>query len=70
MTAKSRITQKAVELLTGQPEGLRHAELLSRLRAILPDIPVNTIRGTLVGLAEHGSDAVFKPGSIPACEVP
>lgn len=61
MSAKARIAQKATEVLAQEPEGLRHSVLLDRLKTALPDIPVNTIRGSLVGLAEYKLQEVYKP---------
>jgi hypothetical protein len=62
LSAKTRIAQKAIELLAQEPEGLRHSALVRRLQAELPDIPINTIRGSVVGLAEHKPQEVYKPG--------
>ncbi|MFY9727247.1 MAG: hypothetical protein WB579_18145 [Bryobacteraceae bacterium] len=61
MSAKARIAQKAIDLLAQEPEGLRHSVLIERLQAELPDIPVNTIRGCLVGLAEYKPQDVYRP---------
>ncbi len=62
MSAKTRIVQKAIELLAQEPDGLRHSALIRRLQAELPGIPVNTIRGGVVGLAEYRPEEVYKPG--------
>lgn len=61
MTAKTRIAQKAIELLAGEPRGVRHSILIRQLQTVLPDIPVNTIRGGLVGLAEYKPAEVYRP---------
>ena len=62
MTAKVRIAQKAIDLLAQEPEGLRHSVLIERLQAELPDIPVNTIRGSVsCGLAEYKPQDVYRP---------
>lgn len=61
MSAKALIAQKAIDLLAQEPEGLRHSALIERLQAELPDIPVNTIRGCLVGLAEYRPQDVYRP---------
>jgi len=47
--------------LSQELEGLRHSALIQRLKAELPDIPVNTIRGCVVGLAEYKPEAVYRP---------
>jgi hypothetical protein len=62
LSAKARIAQKAIELLAAEPEGLRHSTLIRRLQAELPDIPINTIRGSVVGLVEYKPQAVYRPG--------
>ena len=62
MSAKARIAQKAVDLLAQSPEGLRHSVLIRRLQADLPDIPINTIRGSVVGLTESRPQEVYRPG--------
>jgi hypothetical protein len=61
LSAKARIAQKAIELLAQEPDGVRHSVLLRRLQAELPDIPRNTIRGALVGLAELKPQEVYRP---------
>src|SRR6266852_3001169 len=53
MTAKARIAKTATELLAQEPEGLHHSVLIQQVKAALPDIPTNTIRGSVVGLVEY-----------------
>ena len=48
-------------MLVKEPDGLRHSVLVERLEAALPDIPLNTIRGTVVGLIDYKPDQVYKP---------
>jgi hypothetical protein len=62
LSAKARIAQKSIELLYEEPEGLRHSALVQRLKSELPDVPLNTIRGAVVGLAEYKPQEVCKPG--------
>src|SRR5713101_1504316 len=61
MTAKARIAKTATELLAQEPEGLHHSVLIQQVKAALPDIPTNTIRGSVVGLVEYKPDEVYKP---------
>lgn len=61
MTAKARVAKKAIELLAKKREGFHHSVLVQRLKAALPGMPVNTIRGSVVGLVEFKPDEVFKP---------
>jgi hypothetical protein len=61
LSAKAKIAQKAIYLLSQEPEGLRHSVLLARLKAELPGTPVNTIRGALVGLTEYQPQDIYRP---------
>ena len=61
LSAKARVAQKAIALLSQEPEGLRHSVLLERLKAELPGTPVNTIRGALVGLTEYQPQDIYRP---------
>ncbi len=61
MSAKARIAERAIELLALEPAGLRHSVLLQRLKTDLPDIPVNTLRGSLAVLAEAKPEEVYRP---------
>src|ERR1700737_3350421 len=56
-----RLKRRAIKLLAEEPEGLGYSILIERLAAALPDIPVNTIRGSVVGLLAHKPDEVYKP---------
>lgn len=61
MTAKATIADKAIKMLAQKREGLRYSVLVEKLKAALPDMPINTIRGTLVGLVESRPEEVYKP---------
>lgn len=61
LSAKARIAKAAVDLLNVEPDGLRHSVLIQSLRAALPDVPVNTIRGSLVGLADYKPLEGYRP---------
>jgi hypothetical protein len=61
VTAKARITSTAVKLLSAASKGLHHSALVQALQDELPDIPLNTIRGTVVGLVAHNPDQIIKP---------
>jgi hypothetical protein len=52
MTAKQRINLKLREILGKFPQGVRYAELIKKLHKVLPDIPVNTLHGTLWGVRQ------------------
>jgi hypothetical protein len=61
MTAKARITRTVTDLLAREPQGIHHMVLVQLVSAALPDVPVNTIRGCVVGLAEQKPDEIYKP---------
>lgn len=48
MTKKATIIRRALELLSENPKGLRYSELIKKIQESNPEIPVNTISGTLV----------------------
>ena len=52
---------KALELLSNAPHGIRWVELNRRVRDALPQISKNTIAGTLWNLDAKLPDQVFKP---------
>jgi hypothetical protein len=61
MTAKATIAEKAVKILAQSRDGLRYSVLADRLKTALPEMSINTIRGTLVGLVEFRPEEVYKP---------
>lgn len=61
MTAKATIADKAIKLLAQKREGVRYSVLVQKLSASLPEMSVNTIRGTLVRLVESHREQVYKP---------
>ena len=61
MTSKERIIAKALELLKSEPHGIRYSEFVRRVNDALPDIPKNTIHGTLWNLEVQRPDEVYKP---------
>ena len=61
MTSKERIIEKALELLKAAPHGIRYSELVRQIGEAFPDIPRNTIHGTLWNIDAQRPDAVYKP---------
>jgi hypothetical protein len=61
LTAKARVAEKAIASLARKPEGLHYSVLVQKLKSALPDMSVNTIRGSLVALVEFKPDQVYKP---------
>lgn len=61
MTIKEQIIAKAVELLLKHPHGFRYSELLARIQRDLPQVPKNTIGGTIWNLEVQLPAQVYKP---------
>jgi len=60
-TRREVIVPKAVEILKGNPSGVRYTALLRKLQEELPDIPRNTIEGTIWNLETRLPGEVYKP---------
>jgi formylglycine-generating enzyme required for sulfatase activity/serine/threonine protein kinase len=60
-TRRERIRNKAVELLSARPEGMRHSEMVCALQAAFPRIPRGTIQGYLWNLNNVLPAEVYKP---------
>lgn len=61
MTSKEQIVAKAIELLQGQPHGLRYTQLRAAIHAALPDANPNTIGGAIWNLEVQLPAQVYKP---------
>jgi hypothetical protein len=61
MTNKEQIIAKALELLKDAPQGIRYSDLVARISAALPQIPKNTIHGTVWNLEAQLPAQVVKP---------
>lgn len=61
MTSKEQIVAKAIELLQGQPHGLRYTQLRTAIHAALPDANPNTIGGAIWNLEVQLPAQVYKP---------
>ncbi|KKS24932.1 MAG: hypothetical protein UU84_C0052G0009 [Candidatus Yanofskybacteria bacterium GW2011_GWC2_41_9] len=46
-TQREKITNKALEILESTSAGVRYSDLFRKLAEILPDVPQNTIHGTI-----------------------
>ena len=55
------IRKKALEMLDGRPTGIRYSELVRLLHDALPEIPINTIHGSVWNLDAALPAAVHKP---------
>ncbi|MFP3256994.1 MAG: hypothetical protein RXO36_04280 [Candidatus Nanopusillus acidilobi] len=55
------IREKALEILTEHPDGIRYSNLVKTLQKIYPQIKVNTIHGSIYNLDEIYPNKVVKP---------
>ena len=60
-TRRETITAKAIQVLKSNPEGIRYSDLVRRLQTEYPDIPVNTIHGTVWNLEVRIPNEIYKP---------
>jgi hypothetical protein len=60
-TRKGTITDKAIEALKSNPDGIRYSDLVRSLQSDLPEIPVNTIHGTIWNLDARLPNEIYKP---------
>ena len=60
-TRKEIITKQALKLLEESPNGIRYMQLVKTIKQALPDIPINTIHGTVWNLDQRFPKLVYKP---------
>ena len=60
-TRRSKIIKKALEILENNPNGVRYSELMILISEAFPEIPINTIKGSIWDLDKKFSDKVYKP---------
>jgi len=60
-TRKEKIRSKAIELLKSSPDGIRYTELVTAIHDAFPEIPVNTIHGSVWDLDASTPNEVYKP---------
>lgn len=61
MTSTDKVIQKAVELVEASASGKRYSELVREIAAVFPDIPVNTIHGSLHKFRTELPDSLYQP---------
>ena len=61
MGNKEQIRERAFALLAESQAGIRYSDLVRQIHDALPEIPINTIHGTVWNLDATASDKVFKP---------
>jgi len=59
-TRKEQIQSKAIEILRNSPQGVRYSQLVDLIKDSLPDIPSNTIRGTIWNLDVTVPNQIYK----------
>ena len=59
-TKRERIRSKAIELLRNNQQGLRYSELLRMIKESFPDMPTNTIEGSIWNLDVEIPKEVYK----------
>ena len=60
-TKKEKITSKAIEVLKSNLDGVRYSDLIRKIHEEFPEIPVNTIHGTIWNLDARVPAEVYKP---------
>lgn len=60
MKQKDIIIQKVLEILEQNPQGIRYSQLVRAVKAALPEVPENTIHGTVWDLHKQNLD-IIKP---------
>lgn len=61
MTSTEKVIAKAIELVAAVPEGKRYSQLVREIALVYPDIPVNTIHGSLHKFRTDLPEAVYLP---------
>ncbi len=60
-TKREKIIAKAIEILKSNPDSIRYSVLVRKISQEFPEIPVNTIRGTVWNLETRVPNEVYKP---------
>jgi len=60
-TRREKIIAKAIEILKSNPDGIRYSVLVKKISQEFPEIPVNTIHGTVWNLETRVPNEVYKP---------
>lgn len=61
MTSKDRIFEEANKIIASQPSGIRYTNLIKMIKAQLPDVPENTIHGSLYSYRQNIPEGIFMP---------
>jgi len=60
-TRREKIIAKVIEILKSNPNGVRYSDLVRKIHAEFPEIPVNTIHGTVWNLETRVPNKIYKP---------
>jgi len=60
-TRREKIISKAVEILKSNPDGVRYSDLVRKIHGEFPEIPENTIHGTVWDLDTRVPTEFYKP---------
>jgi hypothetical protein len=61
MTSKEQIRQALLELLEKAPDGITYSTLIQSIKEHLPEIPTNTIHGSVWELTSQLTDKIWRP---------
>jgi len=61
MTRQEQIRVKALEIISSTPKGIRYSELMNRIHEDMPEIPENTIAGSIWNLDAVNPAEIYKP---------
>jgi len=61
VTRKEQIISKVIEILKNNPNGVRYSQLIREVQTQLPDVPVNTIHGTVWNIDVERPSDIYKP---------
>ena len=61
VTRREKIIAEAIEILKSNPNGIRYSDLVRKIHDEFPEIPVNTIHGTVWNLETRVPKEVYKP---------
>lgn len=59
-TIRDQIIQKTIELLKGDPRGLRFSEIVRRVKGMIPDVNLNTVNGSIWDIDIQKPNEVYK----------
>jgi len=60
-TKREKIIEKAIEIIKSNPNGIRYSNLVRKINEEYPEIPINTIHGSVWDLESRVPKEVYKP---------